>query len=94
VVGAYPKPCAGTPTSVVSVGVARPVAAAIAGQVHGTVAAKRPTKNYIVISTHFAPDHVRISRFRSGFQLELGARAARTLAADKTAFRYRYGDSG
>ena len=83
----------GTTTSVVAVGVTRAVAAAIANQVHGKMAAASPTRNYIVVSTHFAPDHVRISRFRSGYQLELGARAARRLAADRSAFRYRYGDT-
>ena len=93
VVGSYPKPFIGTTTSVVAVGVARAVAAAIANQVHGRVAATSPTRNYIVVSTHFAPDHVRISRFRSGYQLELGARAARRLAADRSALRYRYGDT-
>jgi hypothetical protein len=92
VVGAYPKPFVGGTTSVVRFGVSRTVAAAIAKQVHGTVAATSPTKNSIVVSTHFAPDRVRISRFRSGFRLELGQRAARRLAADQAAFRYRYGD--
>ena len=92
VVGSYPHPFLGATTSVVSVGVPRAVAAALAKQVHGSVAAKKPTRNYIVVSTHFDADHVRISRFRSGVQLELGPRAARRLAADPTALRYRYGD--
>jgi len=78
-------------TSVIAVGVPRTVAAAIARQVHGTVSATKPTRNTIVASTHFAPDQVRISQARSGYRLELGARAARRLAADQTAFRYRYG---
>ena len=42
VVGSYPQPFAGMTTSVVPVGVPRTVAAAIAKQVHGTVAAKAP----------------------------------------------------
>ena len=91
VVGSYPKPFVGGTTSVVSVGVPRTVAAAIARQVHGTVAAMSPTRNSIVVSTRFTPDHVRISRFRSGYQLELGSRAARRLAANRFALRYRYG---
>jgi hypothetical protein len=93
VVGSYPQPFVGMTTSVVPVGVPRTVAAAIANQVHGTVSATKPARSYIVVSTHFAPDLVRISHFRSGFQLELGPRAARRLAADRTAFRYRYGDA-
>jgi hypothetical protein len=93
VVGSYPHPFTGTTTSVVPVGVSQTLAVAIAKQVHGTVAAKAPTRSYIVVSTRFAPDRLRISRFRSGFQLELGPRAARRLAADQAAFRYRYGDA-
>jgi hypothetical protein len=92
VVGAYPKPFVGGTTTVVPVGVARTVAAAIAKQVRGTVGATSSTKSSIVVSTHFAPDRVRISRVRAGFRLELGRRAARRLAADQAAFRYRYGD--
>jgi anti-sigma factor RsiW len=93
VVGAYPQPFLGAATSVIAVGVPRTVAAAIARQVHGTVSATKPTRNTIVASTHFVPDQVRISRARSGYRLELGLRAARRLAADQTAFRYRYGDA-
>jgi hypothetical protein len=92
VVGAYPKPFIGGTTTVVPVGVARTVAAAIAKQVRGTVGATSSTKNSIVVSTHFAPDRVRISRVGAGFRLELGQRAAGRLAADQAAFRYRYGD--
>jgi hypothetical protein len=93
VIGAYPKPFVGRTTTVVPLGVARTVASAIARQVHGTVGTTSSTKNSIVISTHFAPDRVRISRVRSGFRLELGRRAARRLAGNQAAFRYRYGDS-
>jgi Domain of unknown function (DUF4430) len=91
VVGSYPQPFVRATTSVVPVGVSRSVATAIARQVHGTVSAKHPTTNYIVLSTHFSPRHVRIRRFRSGVTLELGARVARRLAVDSTALRYRYG---
>ena len=91
VVGSYPQPFVRGTTSVVPVGVARAVATAIARQVHGRVAARRPTTNYIVVSTHFAPEHVLIRRFRSGVTLELGVRVARRLAADSSALRYRYG---
>ena len=93
VVGSYPQPFLGTTTRVVAVGVPRTVAVAIARQVHGTVSTTKRTRSSIVASTRFAPDHVRISRFRSGFRLELGARAARHLAADRTAFRFQYGDT-
>ncbi len=93
VVGSYPKPFIGTATSVVAVGVPSTVTAAIAKQVHGQVTTTPPTKNSIVVSTHFAPDHVRISRARSGYRLELGPRVARRLAVDRTTLRYRYGDA-
>jgi len=93
VVGAYPQPFVRGTTSVVPVGVARGVAQTIAGQVHGVVASKTPTRNYIVISAKLAPQTVRIRRFGKGVQLELGAAAARRLAADETSLRYRYGDA-
>jgi len=93
VVGSYPKPFVGTATSVVAVGVPRTIAVAIARQVHGQVGTTSPARNSIVLSTHFAPDQVRISRVRSGYRLELGPHAARRLAADRTALRYRYGDA-
>jgi hypothetical protein len=92
VVGAYPQPFLHGKTSVVAVGAAKAVARAIAGQVHGVVAASTPTRNYVVISTRFTPQAVRIKRFRKGVLLELGLGAARRLAADRTALRYRYGD--
>jgi hypothetical protein len=94
VVGAYPQPFVRGSTSVIPVGVARATATAIAREVHGTVAAKTPTKNSIVISSRFAPGLVRIRRFRRGVLLELGPRIARRLAADQAALRYRYGSAG
>ena len=95
VVGAYPQPFTGTTTSVVAVGVARDRSPLRSRrQVHGTVAAKAPARNYIVDQHPFrSPTTCGSRRFRSGFQLELGSRAARRLAADPTAFRYRYGDA-
>jgi len=92
VAGAYPQPFLQGTTSVVPVGVSRDVARSMAGQVHGVVAWPTPARNYIVISSRFAPGTVRIRRFGKGVQLELGTAAARRLAADETALRYRYGD--
>jgi hypothetical protein len=91
VVGAYPQPFLRGRTSVVPVGVPRAVAQTIAGQVHGVVASKTPTRNYIVISSKLPLQTVRIRRFGKGVQLELGAAVARRLADDPTALRYRYG---
>jgi hypothetical protein len=93
VVGAYPEPFRRGTTSVVAVGADAGVARAIAGQVHGVVAATKPTKNFIVISSRFKPGVARIKRFRKGVLLELGVAAARRLAADRTSLRYRYGDA-
>ncbi len=94
VVGAYPKPFAGTRPTVVADGVARSVATSIAKQVGGTVTAASPNGNSIVVSARFAPALVQIRRVRSRFRLELGVAAARRLAADESAFRYRYGAAG
>ena len=66
VVGAYPHPFLRGTTSVTAVGVDPKIARAIATQVHGTVAAKKPSTNYIVVSRNYAPDHVQIRRFRDG----------------------------
>jgi hypothetical protein len=93
VVGAYPEPFRRGTTSVVAVGVGAAVARAIAGQVHGVVAATTPTKNFIVVSSRFNPHVARIKRFRKGVLLELGVASARRLAANRTALRYRYGDA-
>ena len=93
VAGAYPQPFLRGTTSVVAGRRRRATSRARSrGQVHGVVASTTPTRNYIVISSRFAPGTVRIRRFRKGVQLELGAAAARRLAADATALRYRYGD--
>ncbi len=89
VVGAYPKPFLGQPTSVVSANVA--LAAKIAKQVHGIVNAKAPLRNFIVIGGNVSASSVHIRRFRKGVVLELGAAIARRLAADPTTLRYRYG---
>jgi hypothetical protein len=93
VVGAYPEPFLHGTTSVVVVGAGTRVARAIAGQVHGVVASTTPTKNFIVISSRFAPRAAQIKRFRKGVLLELGVAAAQRLAADPSALRYRYGDA-
>ena len=82
VVGAYPQPFVRGTTSVTTVGVNPKVARSIAGQVDGVVAAKKPTRNYIVISRSFPPDHVLIKRFRDGALLELGTTVAQRLADD------------
>jgi hypothetical protein len=91
VVGSYPHPFVHGSTSVTAVGVNREVAASIAAQVHGTVAATKPTRNYIVISRSFPPDHVRIRQFRDGALLELGTAVGKRLAADPKALERRYG---
>jgi hypothetical protein len=59
--------------------------------VHGTVAAKKPTRNYIVISRSFPPEHVSIKPFRDGALLELGATVGQRLADDPKALERRYG---
>jgi hypothetical protein len=91
VVGAFPEPFNESPTSVVPVGVPRSLAAAIADEVHGVVASQKPVPNYIVISARFPAEHVKIGRFRDGYQLELGPDAARQLAANVAALRFQYG---
>jgi hypothetical protein len=94
VVGAYPEPFRHGTTSVVATGTNTSVGRTIAGQVNGVVDAKKPTKNFIVISNRFSGSLVRIRRFRSGVLLELGPAVARRLAVDSTALRYQYGTSG
>jgi Domain of unknown function (DUF4430) len=91
VVGAYPQPFVAGKTSVLPVGVPRSLAASIAKQVHGVVASHQQVANFIVISARFPPEHVRISRFRDGYQLELGKAVAQRLAASVTALQFRYG---
>jgi Domain of unknown function (DUF4430) len=91
VVGAYPEPFRRGTTSVVATAADASIARRIAAQVHGVVDAKKPTKNFIVVSSRFGRDLVRIKRLRSGVLLELGVGAARGLAANGSALRYRYG---
>jgi hypothetical protein len=91
VVGSYPHPFLRGTTSVTAVGVDPKLARTIAAQVHGTVAAKKPARNYIVISRDYPPNHVSIKRFRDGALLELGAVVAGRLAADPKALERRYG---
>ena len=87
VVGAYPHPFVDGGTSVVGdPALARP----IARQVHGVVNAKRQLRNFIVVGGRLAPDVARIKPFRSGYVLELGSSAARRLARDPNALRYRF----
>jgi hypothetical protein len=93
VVGAYPQPFLGAKTSVVPVGVPRALATAIARQVAGVVASRQPVDDYIVIGAAFPSEHVRIRRFRSGYQLELGKAVAQRLAANISALRFHYGEA-
>lgn len=91
VVGAFPQPFLGGATSVVPVGVPLSLAAALAREVHGVVAARQPVANSIVVSSRFPADHVAISRVHDGYRLELGRAAARRLAADVSALRFQFG---
>jgi hypothetical protein len=92
VLGAYPEPfLRGFPGTTSVVGADPKLAKRIAAQVHGVVNAKKPARNFIVIGGKLPPDTARIRTFRNGVLLELGAAAAHKLAADPTAFRYRYG---
>jgi Domain of unknown function (DUF4430) len=88
VAGAWPHPFVDARTSVVSPDHA--LAARLARQVHGVVNAKTPLRDYVVATPTFAPGHVRIRPFRNGYVLELGMRAARRLANDPSALRYRF----
>jgi Domain of unknown function (DUF4430) len=91
VVGSYPHPFLRGTTSVTTVEGSPKVARTIAAQVHGTFAAKNPTRNYIVISRSYPPEHVSIRRFRDGALLELGTAVAQRLAGDPKALERRYG---
>jgi len=91
VVGSYPEPFLNAlPGKTTVVGSDRKLAAAIAAQVHGVVNAKVTPRNFIVIGSKLPPDTARIKPFRNGALLELGIAAARKLAADPHALRYRY----
>jgi hypothetical protein len=89
VAGAWPHPFVDSPTSVVAKD--RSLARRLAAQVHGVVDSKRPLRNYVLATAAFAPDHVRIYRFRKGVVLELGRTIAAQLAGDPKALRFRFG---
>jgi len=89
VAGAWPHPFVDSPTSVVAKN--RSLARKLAAQVHGVVGSKRPLRNYVLATPSFAPDHVRIYRFRKGVVLELGRAIAARLAGDPKALRFRFG---
>jgi hypothetical protein len=93
VVGAFPQPFLGGTTSVVATGVPRTLAASLAREVHGVVASRKPAANSIVVSSSFAPQHVRISKVGGGYRLELGQTVARRLAANVSALRFQFGVS-
>ena len=91
VVGSYPEPFLhGLPGKTSVVGSDRGLAVAIAAQVHGVVNAKLTPRNFIVIGAKLPPNTARITRFRNGVMLELGIAAARKVARDPHALRYRY----
>ncbi|NUR76236.1 MAG: DUF4430 domain-containing protein [Thermoleophilia bacterium] len=93
VLGAYPEPfLRGLPGKTNVLGADRRLAARIAAEVHGVVNGKAPPRNFVVIGGRLPADTARIRRFRRGALLELGARAARRLAADPAALRYRFGN--
>jgi Domain of unknown function (DUF4430) len=89
VVGAYPEPFLHHGSTSVSAG-DRGVARAIAREVHGVVAAAKPTRNQILIGGSVPPRAARIRPFRSGWTLELGSTIAARLARDPTALRFRF----
>jgi len=87
VVGAYPHPFVDSATRVVG---RQPLARAIARQVHGTVGGAGKARNVIVVGGPLPPGTVRIDAVHGGYRLELGVEAARRLASDPTALRYRF----
>jgi len=88
VAGAYPQPfLRAGPTSVIGeAALARP----IAKQVHGVANAKKTLRSFIVIGGKLPLNTVHISKFRNGYELELGTAIATRLAHDPTALRYRF----
>jgi Domain of unknown function (DUF4430) len=89
VAGAWPHPFVDGATSVVT---SFPeLGPALARQVHGVVNSTKPLRNYVLVTRRFAPQHLRIYRFRNGVVLELGRAVAARLARDPTALRYRFG---
>jgi Domain of unknown function (DUF4430) len=89
VAGAYPHPFVDHGRTDVVAGDRR-LAARIAREVHGVVNSNVPRRNSILIGGAYPPDRVAIRRFRHGYVLELGLTAARRLAADPTALRFRF----
>ncbi len=89
VVGAFPEPFLHHGSTSVRAG-DRGVARAIAREVHGVVAAAKPTRNQILIGGSVPPRAARIRPFRSGWTLELGSAIAARLARDPGALRYRF----
>jgi Domain of unknown function (DUF4430) len=91
VLGGYPEQfLRGFPGKTSVVGTDHKLAAIIAAQVHGTVNAVTPPRNFIVIGGKLPPQTARIRRFRNGVLLELGTAVAKRLARDPNALRYRY----
>ena len=87
VVGAYPHPFVDTDTRVFGPpALARP----IARQVHGTVGSLGGATDVIVVGGSVPAWMARIAPLRHGYRLDLGAAAARRLAADPTFLRYRF----
>lgn len=87
VAGAYPHPFVDADTRVFG----KPaLALPIARQVHGTVGSLGGATNVIVVGGTQSPDTVQIRPFRRGYRLDLGVAAARRLARDPTALRYRF----
>jgi hypothetical protein len=94
VLGSYPEPfLRGFPGRTSVVASDRRLAVRIAAEVHGVVNAKASPRNYVVIGGKLPPDTARIRPFRNGVLLELGLAAARRVAANPAALRYRYGNA-
>jgi len=91
VVGAYPEPFVhGFPGRTSVVGRDRALAAKIARQVRGVVNSRATPRNFVVIGGKLPPQTASIRRFRSGALLELGLAAARRLAHNPKALRFRF----
>jgi len=87
--GAWPHPFVDAKTSVVSSD--RSLAAKLAKQVHGEVNSKSTQiHDFVIVAPAYAPDHVKITPFRTGYVLELGTRIAQRLADHPDALRYRF----
>ncbi|HVC86965.1 MAG TPA: DUF4430 domain-containing protein [Gaiellaceae bacterium] len=91
VVGSYPEPFIhGFPGKTSVVASDRTLAAQIAAQVHGVVDSPQAARNSIVIGGNLPPQTARIERVGNGARLELGLAAARRLARDPHALRFRF----